>query len=359
MTVSKEPLVSVVTPVYNGEAYLAECIESVLAQTYSNWEYIIVDNCSTDGTLKVAEQHTRLDERIRIYENEAFLDVTANHNIGFRLISANSQYCKLVSADDWLFPECLTRLVSVAEANPSVGIVGSYQLSGSGVNWRDWSVKWAELPYPSTVIPGHEICRVHLLGGPHVFGTPTSILYRSDLIRGRDSFYPANTTPHADTSACYKYLQYCDFGFVHQVLSYERIHERATSTECRDLNTYQWSQLIDFVEYGPSYLTSQEFERRLDEILERYYRFLAASAFHCESWRFWSHHIRKLAEAGYPLSYVRLAKAACAKFLDLLLNPKQTAEKVLRSVECRWLGRRRGPMPIGAKSGAYAKQREL
>ena len=46
-----QPLVSVVTPVYNGQAYLAECIESVLAQSYSNWQYTVVNNCSTDATL--------------------------------------------------------------------------------------------------------------------------------------------------------------------------------------------------------------------------------------------------------------------------------------------------------------------
>ena len=46
-----EPLVSVVTPVYNGDKYLADCVESVLKQTYQNWEYVIVNNCSTDRTL--------------------------------------------------------------------------------------------------------------------------------------------------------------------------------------------------------------------------------------------------------------------------------------------------------------------
>ena len=54
MSMSKQPLVSVVTPVYNGATDLAQCIESVLAQTYPHWEYIIVNNHSTDGTLEIA-----------------------------------------------------------------------------------------------------------------------------------------------------------------------------------------------------------------------------------------------------------------------------------------------------------------
>jgi glycosyltransferase involved in cell wall biosynthesis len=51
--VSERPLVWVMTPVYNGERYLAECIESVLAQTHENWQYLVVDNCSSDGTSEI------------------------------------------------------------------------------------------------------------------------------------------------------------------------------------------------------------------------------------------------------------------------------------------------------------------
>jgi len=57
MNFHEPPLVSIVTPVYNGEPYLAECIESVLAQTYPNWEYIIQNNCSTDRTLEIASEY--------------------------------------------------------------------------------------------------------------------------------------------------------------------------------------------------------------------------------------------------------------------------------------------------------------
>ena len=68
------PLVSVVTPVYNGAAFVSECIESVLAQTYENWEYVIVDNCSTDGTAEIAAGYASSDPRIRLVANDRFLE---------------------------------------------------------------------------------------------------------------------------------------------------------------------------------------------------------------------------------------------------------------------------------------------
>ena len=64
------PLVSVVTPVYNGETTLCECIESVLAQTYPNWNYVIVDNCSTDRTHDIAQEYAVKDARIRVHRND-------------------------------------------------------------------------------------------------------------------------------------------------------------------------------------------------------------------------------------------------------------------------------------------------
>jgi len=328
MITDNQPLVSIVTPVYNGAWYLRECIDSILAQTYPTWDYTIVNNCSTDQTRQIVEEYARKDSRIHIHNNDTFLDIIENHNTAFRLISPDSKYCKDVSADDWLFPDCLAGLIRVAEANPSVGIVGSYQLSGGGRNWRDWRVQWAELPYPSTVIRGREVCRRQLLGGPYVFGTPTSLLYRADLVRAAESFYP-NSSPHADVSACYKYLQHTDFGFAHQVLSYERIHENAISTQCRALHTHTSSFLCDLVEYGPKYLTDQEFADALDNTATAYYAELAASLFHHQPNRFWKYHFETLDNIGHPLSYIRLGKAVITKLFDLVGNPKQTIEAIL------------------------------
>ena len=63
MDSDRQPLVSIITPMYNEAANVAECIDSVLGQTYQNWEYIIVDNCSADGSAKIAQTYAEKDQR--------------------------------------------------------------------------------------------------------------------------------------------------------------------------------------------------------------------------------------------------------------------------------------------------------
>ena len=82
---------SVLTPVYNGEKYLKECIESVLAQDYTSLEYDIVDNCSTDGTLEIAQSYAKHDRRIRVRTNSVFVNAIDNHNRAFDLVPSPQQ----------------------------------------------------------------------------------------------------------------------------------------------------------------------------------------------------------------------------------------------------------------------------
>jgi len=335
MTVTTtSPLVSVLTPVYNGAAYLARCIESVLQQSYGNFEYIIVDNGSTDATLSIANGYATADPRIHIYHSDHTIGIIENHNKAFSLISPASKYTKVVSADDWLFPECIQRMVALAESHPSVGIVGSYQLSGCGTDGRNWQVKWDQVAYPSELMSGHDVCRAHFLCGLYIFGTPSSLLYASRLVRSSECFYP-NLTAEADTSACCKHLAEADFGFVHQVLSYERVHEERVTTKCQDLNTYLSSRLSDVIEYGPACLSQTEIRGLIKQLLGQYYKFLATNLSRGRSIEFWKYHSRRLRELGHPLSALRLGTAVLMTVADLLLNPKQTAENILRSMS-RW-----------------------
>ncbi len=93
-------------------------------------------------------------------------------------------------------------------------------------------MRWDGLPCPSTVVSGREICRRTLLGGFYVFGSPTSHLLRSNLIRNSPAFYNTDEThtQYADEQACFEVLQHTDFGFVNQVLTYTRQHEESMTS---------------------------------------------------------------------------------------------------------------------------------
>jgi glycosyltransferase involved in cell wall biosynthesis len=333
MTAAGQPLVSVLTPVYNGAEYLRECIESVLAQTYGNWEYVIVDNCSSDRTLEIARGYAARDPRIRIVTNAKFVRVIENHNIAFREMSPQARYCKVVAADDWIFPDCLEKMVELAEAHPGVAIVGAYGLATG--------VLWAGLPYPSTVVPGgRDACRLRLLGGPYVFGTPGSVLYRADIVRSRHAFYNESNF-HADAEACFEFLGENDFGFVHQVLTFRRMQEESLTSHSVKVNTYLPEILYELVRYGPKYLSAGELETRLRAHLSDYYRHLGEQLFKRRGREFWTYHRGKMAAAGHPLRRAQLAWAAVAYLLDKLLNPKRTVENLLRRLTRnppRWSG---------------------
>src|SRR5262249_49405346 len=171
-------------------------------------------------------------------------------------------------------------------------------------------------------VAGREICRLQLLGRLNVFANPTSNLYRADLVRSTDAFFP-NARAEADISACYKHLQFADFGFVHQVLSYERLHNASITTTSCELNAYLPSRLSDCVTYGHLYLTQSELETHVKELSEQYYRFLAFSLFNSRDRKFWSYHKGKLSVLGFPFDSFRLGKSIFVKCIDLVRNPKR------------------------------------
>lgn len=106
-----ESLISIILPVYNGEKYLALSIESCLAQTYSNIELIIVNDCSTDATLSIASEYAKRDSRIRIINNETNKKLPASLNIGHR--AARGDFLTWTSDDNLYKIEALETLLNV------------------------------------------------------------------------------------------------------------------------------------------------------------------------------------------------------------------------------------------------------
>ena len=121
MSDSVPPKVSVCIPVYNGGDYIAETIQSVLSQTYTDFRIIICDNCSTDNTADIVAAFQ--DKRITIEKNKKNLGLVGNAN---RCIDmADGEYVYIIHHDDLMLPQNLKKKVRILDENPSVGLVHS------------------------------------------------------------------------------------------------------------------------------------------------------------------------------------------------------------------------------------------
>lgn len=126
-----KPLVSVIMPVYNGERFLSEAVESILAQTYENWELLIVDDGSTDHSVKIIEAYAQKDGRIRLCKNDS-----GEHgpgiarNYGMERISG--KYTYFIDADDWIEKDLLADTVALAEETGADLVPFGYMIEDGG-----------------------------------------------------------------------------------------------------------------------------------------------------------------------------------------------------------------------------------
>jgi len=118
-----EPLVSILMISYNNMQYLKTAIDSVLGQTYSNWELIISDDGSTDGAWELAQKLSEKDDRIKVYRNEKNLGIPKNRKIAHS--KAMGDYVSHLDGDDILFPYSVATMVEYLNSNPTAMLAQS------------------------------------------------------------------------------------------------------------------------------------------------------------------------------------------------------------------------------------------
>ena len=316
------PLVSVVTPFYNTAPYLRECIESVLRQTLEDFEYLLVDNRSSDGSRDIAAEFAARDSRIRLIENETFVGQVENYNGALERIDPSAEFVKLVQADDAIFPECLRLMVEVAQRDPKLGLVSSYYLKGS-------TPRGAGVPYGASRAPGRDILRALMLGTDFPpFGSPTTTLYRASTVRARQPFYALGRF-HEDTEAAYEILLDHDLGFVHQILSFSRTDNESIMSAARRFNPEPLDHLITLERYGREVLTPQEFERQSAAEWRSYLGLLGASRLDRREPEFWDYHRRGLATIGRQIGAQELLLPTLKQFARRALNPGEALDRLL------------------------------
>jgi glycosyltransferase involved in cell wall biosynthesis len=326
---SNAPFVSVVTPFYNTEAYLADCIESVLRQTYENWEYVLVNNCSTDGSAQIAEKYSRAHpDKIRVVHNGSFLSQIANYNHALTTISPQSKYCKMVQADDLIFPQCLEMMVQVAEQDAAVGVVGSYGLEGRFVCFDG-------LPYPSPAVSGRDACRLFFFKDNYLFGSPTQLMLRSEVVRFRSPFYDDRYAPFEDAAVVFDLLQTWKFGFAHQVLTFSRRDEPTTMGRLLSFDCPSAFSLFMVRDFGSRYLDAAEYRDQLRRQERAYAQVLANGMVGLKGSAFWKFHTPMLKRMGYSWASPRVWEMLAWAFGDLLFNPKRTMLLFARGLKHR------------------------
>jgi glycosyltransferase involved in cell wall biosynthesis len=317
------PLVSVVTPFHNTAKYLAECIESVLAQSYPHFEYLLVDNCSTDGSSEIAESFAQRDSRIRLIKRTQLVPQVQNYNLALREISEDSKYCKIVQADDFIFPECLGLMVEAFERSPTVGLVSAYDLKGN-------VVRGSGFPYRESPFAGREVVRMYFRSQVFVFGSPTTVMYRSSLIHGQKAFFEEGLL-HEDTEKCIQILSDWDFGFVYQVLSFLRVDDRSLSAASRSYEPIALDRYIVVRKYARMFLDDAEASSLRQVSKKFYYRILAKSAIRFRETAFWKYHEEGLGTIGEKLDWVYLVLQVGRELARLAANPGSTISHILRS----------------------------
>jgi glycosyltransferase involved in cell wall biosynthesis len=116
--------VSFAVPIYNGEASIRNCLDSILAQEFTDFEVVVCDNASTDRTAEIVAEYAKLDDRIRVHRNDANIGLIGNFNRVFEL--TRGEYFRWIGADDWLEPQYASECVGALDADPGAILATSY-----------------------------------------------------------------------------------------------------------------------------------------------------------------------------------------------------------------------------------------
>lgn len=198
----RQPLVSVIVPVWNGEKYLAECMESILSQSLRDMEIILVDDGSTDGTWAMMERFAAQDERVRILRRPAE-GVSETRNAGIAM--SHGRYIRFVDADDHLPPDSMRLLIEKAQEGDSDLVIAAYtEVLGRQRSLRDLG------RCEDTVDNAEYLRRLEPLSNSFYYGVLWNKLFRGDIIRNQDVRFLSGLDWGEDFAFVMRYLAYAE-----------------------------------------------------------------------------------------------------------------------------------------------------
>jgi glycosyltransferase involved in cell wall biosynthesis len=257
---TERPIVSVVLPCFNGERFLEQALESVLAQTFRGWELLVVDDGSTDGSADIARAFARRHpDKIRYLEHEGHvnLGMSASRNRGIR--EAAGQYVAFLDADDMWFPTTLDEQVAILDAHPHVAMVyGPIQY------WYSWTgapddldrdiVETAPVGAGSVIEPPALVARFLVDDGP----VPSGILVRRTAVDEAEGYVDAFRGEYEDQAFLAKIcLRFAVYAAPTCWYRYRQHDESCTAIATR--TGQATASRVRFLRWLDGYLTGNDF----------------------------------------------------------------------------------------------------
>lgn len=258
------PIVTVYTQVYNTEQYIDQCIQSVLSQTYTNFEYIIVDNGCTDGCPEILAEYAKKDSRIRLIHFDQ-----NQKSLGFSLVPkiAKGRYFALLDSDDWWDTNYLERLIPILESK-NLDIVSTGTLCYFEDTQKEQSLRYLEHPV-----------YLELRSFAHAYpiywtflSTVWASIMRMDLIRIStfDTIIQHKYAYGSDTMLMLKYLEHCNrIGIDNSTMYHYRIRKSSISYQ---YNSKRFEANLAYCDHIRAFLQKYNaFDSQKQEWLKRVY----------------------------------------------------------------------------------------
>lgn len=225
-------LISVIIPTYNRSHLIIETLDSVAAQTHTNWECIIVDDGSTDNTAEVLEQYCKNDSRFQYYQRPLNKNKGANpcRNYGFELSKGN--YVKWFDSDDIMHPDFLEKQLLVLVSDFKLDFCAGFSKTFDG---RIENIVGFNNP---VIYEDNQNSLFNYITGKLIFLTP-SPLWRKDFLKGKNLFDETLFNAHETDFNFSRLIEGARFKYLNETLFFvRRGHESIDGKSGRDINSY-------------------------------------------------------------------------------------------------------------------------
>jgi len=228
----------VFVPTYNSEKYLRQCLDSVLQQTFQDWQCVISDDASTDKSVEIAREYEKIDPRFKVLTHEK--NVGAANNWNRAKENNNSFATKILCADDYLLKDALKEQLEILQRNQTAIVFSERYIvfpSGKKLHPR--------LPKYASNISFNDAFKFYINLGRNIFGEPVTALFRTDLFVKSQGFYP-KFEYSLDTSGYMAIARGHDVTFDNSIVGAFRVSKSQWSHK---LKGKQFAHVFDFIDH--------------------------------------------------------------------------------------------------------------